>query len=88
MRRVEFLNEYDQLICEVVQEMNGTNIEKRWITHNKFDTKGRINEQRSPSACTGYSPTESSGWTTDPGATDRIDRHGRHYHRLLPCWQA
>ncbi len=73
-RRVQFFNMYGQKLFDVVQEMTGATIDNSWITHTKYGSsggsEGEVVERRHPSACTVYSPTASSGWTTAPGETD------------------
>ena len=80
LRTVEFHNAYGRMVYRVVQEMNGTTISKRWVTHSLYYADasggdpdpnyeyraGKVKEARSPSACTSYTFTDSSGWTTGP----------------------
>ena len=69
-RTVEFRNIHGVTIINVQQEMSGTTLANRWITHDKLDADGRVVERRSATACSVYSPTIHNGWVVDPGVVD------------------
>jgi RHS repeat-associated protein len=61
LKTVEFLNKHNLIVFKVVQ--NESDIaNKSWITHYKYDSKGRVVEHRYPSACAGYLAHVTGVW--------------------------
>jgi RHS repeat-associated protein len=86
LRTVEFCNTYDYVLFKVIQQMNGSTIQNRWVTHYVYWSDGgyydgRIKEERSRAACyaAGYAFPDGSdpdgvadtgGWTETVTSSD------------------